>query len=71
MLQIVVLIPALTAQESTQPKRLHFDFAPFVGYRTSMVFPIAPLAAIVGDRVVVDASPSYGFSFGMARGRKT
>jgi hypothetical protein len=63
VMPLLVSTAPLTAQE-TEPKPLRFDFTPFVGYRTSMSFPVEPHVTGTNPRVVLDASPSYGFSFG-------
>jgi len=60
-----VLSPALCAQDEYKQESLRFDFTPFIGYRTSMTFPVEPHVTGTNPRVVVDASPSYGVSFGM------
>jgi hypothetical protein len=44
---------------------LRFDFTPFVGYRTGMSFPIEPHVTGTNPHVALDASPSYGVSFGV------
>jgi hypothetical protein len=54
----------LSAQQS-EPKPPHFELTPFMGYRTSMSFPIEPHVAGAEPGVVLDASPSYGVSFGV------
>ena len=64
-LLLIAFPPALKAQQSPEPKPLHFDFTPFIGYRTSASFPIEPHVSGTNPRVVVDASPSYGASFGV------
>ena len=64
-LLLIVLSPALSAQQQPEPKPLRFDFTPFIGYRTSISFPIEPHVSGMNPRVVVDASPSYGVSFGV------
>ena len=56
---------SLRAQRPPEPKPLRFDFTPFVGYRTIMSFPIEPHVSGTNPRVVIDAGPSYGFSFGV------
>jgi hypothetical protein len=61
----VALSPALSAQEHPEPKPLHFDFTPFIGYRTIMSFPVDPHITGTYPRVVLDTSPSYGASFGV------
>ena len=65
MLLLVVLRPALGAQEQPQQERLHFDFSPFLGYRTSMTFPLMPSVTGTNPRIVIDGNPSYGTSFGV------
>ena len=63
---LVLLSPTLGAQQQQpEPKPLRFDFTPFAGYRTSMSFPIEPHVTGTNPRVVLDASPSYGASFGV------
>lgn len=64
-LLLIVLSPALSAQQQPEPKPLRFDFTPFIGYRTSISFPIEPHVSGMNPRIVVDASPSYGVSFGV------
>jgi hypothetical protein len=56
---------ALNAQQQPEPKPLRFDFTPFIGYRTSMSFLVEPHVTGVNPRVILDASPSYGVSFGV------
>ena len=56
---------SVRAQQESEPKPLPFDFTGFIGYRTSMSFPVEPNVTGTNPRVVVDASPSYGFSFGI------
>jgi hypothetical protein len=65
MLHLIALSPALNAQEQAEPQPLHFDLTMFAGYRTSMSFPVEPHVAGMNPRAVVDASPSYGLSFGV------
>jgi len=62
---LIALQPALSAQQLQEPKPLRFDFTPFIGYRTSMSFPVEPHATGANPHVRLDASPSYGASFGM------
>ena len=66
MLHLIALPPALSAQQQAEPTPLRFDFTAFMGYRTSMSFPVEPHVTGMNPRVVVDASPSYGVSFGHA-----
>ncbi len=56
--------PALSAQQS-ELKPPHFEITPFVGYRTSMSFQAQPYVTGTSPGLVLDASPSYGVSFGM------
>jgi hypothetical protein len=60
-----VLSPALSAQQQSESKPLRFDFTPFAGYRTSMSFSIEPHVSGTNPRLALDASPSYGASFGV------
>jgi len=64
----LILFPpdALKAQEQAKP--LRFDLTPFVGYRTIMSFPVEPHVTGINPRIVMEASPSYGVSFGMWTG---
>jgi hypothetical protein len=62
---LIVVPPALNAQQQTKPKSLRFDFTPFIAYRTSMSFPVDPHVTGTNPHAVLDASPSYGVSFGM------
>jgi hypothetical protein len=65
MLYLIALSPRLSAQQQPDPKPLRFDFAAFLGYRTSISFPVEPQVTGMNPRVVVDPSPSYGVSFGV------
>ncbi len=65
MLQLLALSLDANAQQQVQPKPLRFDFAAFIGYRTSMSFPVEPSVTGTNPRVVVDGGPSYGASFGV------
>jgi hypothetical protein len=64
---LLFLVPAISplAQDSSESRPLRFDFTPFAGYRSSMTFPVDPHVTGTNPRVILDASPSYGFSFGM------
>lgn len=64
-LLLIVLSPALSAQQQSESKPLRFDFTPFAGYRTSMSFSIEPHVSGTNPRLVLDASPSYGASVGV------
>jgi len=63
-LLLIVFSHAVSAQQVAE-KPLRFDFTPFIGYRTSMSFPIEPHVSGTSPRVVLDASPSFGSSLGM------
>jgi len=65
LLLLIVHSPALSAQQQAVPKPLRFDLTPFIGYRTSMSFPVEPHVAGTNPRVLLDANPSYGVSFGV------
>ena len=59
---LIALPSALSAQQQSEPKPLRFDFTPFIGYRTSMSFPVEPHVTGMNPRVVLDASPElWGF----------
>jgi len=62
---LIVLSSPLNAQQQLEAKPPRFDFTPFIGYRTSMSFPVEPHVTAMNPRVVLDASPSYGGSLGM------
>ena len=62
---LIAFPSALSAQQQPEPKPLRFDFTPFIGYRTSMSFPVEPHVTRMNPRVVLAASPGYGVSFGM------
>jgi len=64
-LHLIALSPALSAQGRPEPKPLRYDFTLFVGYRTSMSFPLEPHVTGMNPSVIVDATPSYGVSFGL------
>ena len=59
------LLSPLYAQDQTGPEFLRFDVTPFFGYRTWMTFPVEPHVTGMTPRVILDANPSYGFSFGV------
>jgi len=61
---VVARSPVLWAQEQGPPKPLRFDFTPFVGYRSSVTFPIEPHVQGTNPGVAVDASASYGAALG-------
>src|SRR5260370_39964893 len=65
MVYLIALLPVLRAQQQAEPKPLRFDVTAYMGYRTSMSFPVEPHVTGTNPRVVLDASPSYGVSFGV------
>ena len=62
---LYALAPTLSAQQQLEPKPPRFDVTLFPGYRTGMSFPVEPHVTGMNPRVVLDASPSYGVSFGV------
>jgi hypothetical protein len=65
MTLIFPLSLTLSAQQQADAKPLRFEVTAFLGYRTSISFPVAPYVSGTNPRAVLDASPSYGVSFGM------
>jgi len=65
MLHLIGLSPALSAQQERELKPLRFDFTPFMGYRTSISFPVEPHVTGMNPRLEVEANPSYGVSCGL------
>src|SRR5262249_25414959 len=63
-LLVTALQTVLSAQQQLEPKPPRFDVTPFIGYRTNMSVPVEPHVTGTNPRVVLDASPSYGISFG-------
>jgi hypothetical protein len=61
---VIALSNAVNAQEPNE-KPLHFDFSPFIGYRTSMSFLIEPHVSGTTPSIVLGASSSFGASFGV------
>ena len=53
------------AAAQAEPKPLHLDFSPLVGYRTSMTFSAQRDSRGTSPHIVVNSGPSYGFTFGM------
>src|SRR5690348_3914750 len=64
MAMVIAIVPFLEAQDQPEKKPLYFDLTPFIGYRTSMSFPIDPHVSGTNPSVILDANPSYGISFG-------
>jgi hypothetical protein len=63
-LLFLTISASLAAQEPAVQKPCRFDLTPLVGYRTGMSFPIQPYVTGTNPRLVLDATPSYGFAFG-------
>ncbi len=63
-LVLLVFSVHLSAQ-SSEPGPLRFEVTPSMGYRTGMSFPAEPHVTGTNPRVVVNANPSYGLSFGV------
>jgi hypothetical protein len=67
----LAIVSAAWAQEQSEPKVLRFELGPFVGYRTSMSFPLHPNATLPNPRFVLESNPSYGVSFGVPSAKMT
>jgi hypothetical protein len=65
IVMLLIAPPSSLSGQQPEPKPLRFDLSPFIGYRTSMSFPVEPQVMGMNPRVVLDASPSYGASFGL------
>jgi hypothetical protein len=65
LIAMLIVLPFALSAQQPEPRPLRFDFTPFIGYRTSMSFPIDPHVPGTNPRVVIDPSPSYGVSFGV------
>jgi hypothetical protein len=65
MTMLLTALPLGLSAQQPEPKPLRFEFTPFLGYRTSMSFPVEPHVTGMNPRIVLDASPNYGVSFGM------
>jgi hypothetical protein len=59
-----MLLSVSAAQELPLPRPPRFEVSPFLGYRTSISFPIDPHVQGTNPRVVLDAGPSYGAALG-------
>jgi hypothetical protein len=64
ILLFLVALPVAFRAQQAEPKPLRFDLTPFIGYRTSMSFPVEPHVSGTNPRVVLEAAPTYGLSFG-------
>ena len=65
MLLLLASSLAISAQDSGRATPLRFDFTSFAGYRSTMTFPVEPHVTGMNPRVVLEASPNFGFSFGV------
>ena len=65
VLSLLALSSALSAQDSAGPTPLRFDITPFAGYRSIMTLPVEPHVTGMNPTVVLEASPSFGFTFGV------
>lgn len=61
----VLILSVHLVGQSSEPRPLRFEVTPFAGYRTPTSFPVEPHVTGMNPRVVVDASPSFGLSFGV------
>lgn len=61
---LLLFSQVLSAQEPPEPKPLRFDLTLFMGYRTSISFPVEPHVTGTNPRIVLEANPSYGVAFG-------
>jgi hypothetical protein len=59
------ICPLLTAQDPVELKPGLFDLTPLVSYRSQMSFSFESSVPGRSSRVVLDASPAYGFAFGV------
>jgi len=57
--------PLPTAQDPGELKPGIFDVTPLVSYRSRMSFTFESSVPGISSRVVLDASPAYGFAFGV------
>jgi hypothetical protein len=62
---VLAISSPLCAQQQAESKPLRFEVTSFLGFRTSMSFPVEPHVTGTNPHVVLDASPSYGGSFGV------
>jgi hypothetical protein len=67
LLQVLALCicPLLTAQEPVELTPGPFDFTPLVSYRSQMNLTSESAVPGRSSRVLLDASPAYGFAFGV------
>lgn len=64
VLILLTMSPQLMAQDRNASTAGPFDFTPIVSYGSGMSFGMQPLVPGKNPRLVVKASPSYGFAFG-------
>ena len=63
---VLLLLPAaVAAQQGADQHRIHLDFTPLVGYRTTVSFPLEPAVQGSNSKIVFDSGPSYGFAAGL------
>jgi hypothetical protein len=65
ILHLVALLPVTRAQQQKEWESTRYEITPFFGYRSGITFPINPSVSGTNPRVVVNASPTYGISFGV------
>ena len=70
LLYLIALSTAVSAQQQADPKPLRFDYTAFLGYRTSMSFPVEPHVTGMNPRVVLDATRAMEFRLVCASVRK-
>ncbi len=59
------ICPLLTAQDNSESKPGLFDLTPLASYRSQMSVTFESSVPGRSSRVVLDASPAYGFAFGI------
>jgi hypothetical protein len=59
------ICPLLTAQDNSESKPGLFDLTPLASYRSQMSVTFESSVPGRSSRVVLDASPAYGFAFGV------
>lgn len=61
---LLLAIPCIVPAQQPEPKPLRLEVTPLFGYRSTVIFPIVSSVASNTD-LTVDASPSFGVSFGV------
>ena len=59
-------IPCIVAAQQPEPKPLRLEVTPLIVYRSAINFPI--VSVVSNTNLTVDASPSFGLSFGVRLG---